>query len=477
MVVPFQLVRHLPQVIPRRDVGLVGTVGKDDGVGVEVEDLFLQPVEVLVQLESGVTGGEGGDEEVDASVVGLVVSGIGVDYFQGGGVADPHRVNVVGGIGAEMEEMRGGGDDLGGGLAQVFAEFTPERVEHEFGRGFPPGVLDEALRIEADVLPFAVGLDVLLFLRGSAGPTRVASGFLLDLEPGVHVPGKEPRATLRFGKMPDFVDRQNRVPLFHGLDEFGGARGPAQSALVGGVGTVPALFEERFGPLGLHALGAEGKGEFAPVAMGQHGMVQLEGRENVHLGQSKVPRDVGVAGVGRDLGLPDGVGLRLVDPRVQRRHVQVLDLFPSGCVGLMMQSDGVSAAAEKGVPRLQGVHPVAGSQEGLERSVGLDLSVPVALPEDAEPVADLLQRPVFLLGGVVHFLQGAVWMEFGDLVTLLGETPRASYPSTRYLPRRRCSPPLWAWRVRSVWGADDVEGLSTRRRCSCHASHCRALKD
>ena len=31
-------------------------------VGVEVEDLFLQPVEVLVQLESGVTGGEGGDE-------------------------------------------------------------------------------------------------------------------------------------------------------------------------------------------------------------------------------------------------------------------------------------------------------------------------------------------------------------------------------------------------------------------------------
>ena len=62
VVVPFQLVRHLPQVIPRRDVGLTGTVGVDDGVGVEVEDLFLQPVEVLVQLESGVTGGAGGDE-------------------------------------------------------------------------------------------------------------------------------------------------------------------------------------------------------------------------------------------------------------------------------------------------------------------------------------------------------------------------------------------------------------------------------
>ena len=134
-------------------------------------------------------------------------------------------------------------------------------------------------------------------------------------------------------------------------------------------------------------------------------------------------RNVGVAGVGQDLGMPDGVGLRLVDPRVQRRHVQVHDPFASGRVGLVMQSDSVDASAKKGVPWLQGVHPVAGGQEVLERSVGLDLSVPVA--EDAEPVAAVPQRPVFLLGGVVHFLQGAVGMEFGTLVALLGETPRA----------------------------------------------------
>ena len=72
--------------------------------------------------------------------------------------------------------------------------------------------------------------------------------------------------------------------------------------------------EERFGHLGLDALGAEGNGEFAPVAMGQHGMVEPEGREDVHLGQSKVSRDVGVAWVGKDLGMSDGVGPRLVDP-------------------------------------------------------------------------------------------------------------------------------------------------------------------
>ena len=68
-----------------------------------------------------------------------------------------------------------------------------------------------------------------------------------------------------------------RVPLFHGLDEFGRAPGPSQSALVGGVRTGAAFFEERFAHLGLHALGAERKSEFAPVAIGQHGMVQPEG--------------------------------------------------------------------------------------------------------------------------------------------------------------------------------------------------------
>ena len=94
-------------------------------------------------------------------------------------------------------------------------------------------------------------------------------------------------------------------------------------------------------------------------------------------------------------------------------------------VGLVMQSDSVGAASEKGVARLQGGHPVAGRQEGLERGVGCHLAVPVALPDDAELVPKSPQGVVFLLGGVVHFLQGPVGMEFGDL---LGETPRAPVP-------------------------------------------------
>ena len=172
-----QLVRHLTQVIPRRDVGLVGAVGEVDRVGIEVEDLFLEEVEVLVQLEASVTGGEGGDEEDDAPDVHLGVFGIGVDHFQGVGVADPHRVKVVGGVGDEMEEMRGVVTTCVEGLHR----FAPEGVEHEFGRGFPVRVLDEALRVEDDALAVSVGLDVELFIYGSAGPTRIASGFLLDL--------------------------------------------------------------------------------------------------------------------------------------------------------------------------------------------------------------------------------------------------------------------------------------------------------
>ena len=77
---------------------MAGTMGEDDRVGVEVEDLFLEEIEVLVQLEASVTGDEGGDEEVDAPIVHIVVFGIGVDHFQGVGVAVPYRVNLVGGI-------------------------------------------------------------------------------------------------------------------------------------------------------------------------------------------------------------------------------------------------------------------------------------------------------------------------------------------------------------------------------------------
>ena len=182
-----------------------------------------------------------------------------------------------------MEEMRGGGDDLGGGLAEVFAEFAPERVEHEFGRGFPGrGSFDEALGIEVEV---DVEVEVEVEVAGSLGRTAVVarecgpnSGSQADscliLSQVLTYLAKSPVRCLRFGKMPDFVDHQNSVPLFHGLDEFGGAPGPAQGALVGGVGAAMTSLEERFWYLGLDALGAEGKGDDGAA---RDGRVRREG--------------------------------------------------------------------------------------------------------------------------------------------------------------------------------------------------------
>lgn len=88
---------------------------------------MLEEVEVLTQLEARVTGGEGSNEEVDTTVVRRVVSSIRVTHFQSVRVADPHRVNVVGGIGHEDEEVCGDGDSLGGGLTQIFPQTCPKK--------------------------------------------------------------------------------------------------------------------------------------------------------------------------------------------------------------------------------------------------------------------------------------------------------------------------------------------------------------
>ena len=64
----------------------------DDRVCVEVEHALLKLFQVRVQLESGVTGSEGGDEDVDTSVVGLVLFEVSIDDFK----------RVVVGVGLEV---------------------------------------------------------------------------------------------------------------------------------------------------------------------------------------------------------------------------------------------------------------------------------------------------------------------------------------------------------------------------------------
>jgi len=69
-------------------------VGVNDRVRVKVEYLMLKKVKVLVELESGVTGGESRHEDVDSTVVRLVFFQILVDDLQTFLVADSDLTNV-----------------------------------------------------------------------------------------------------------------------------------------------------------------------------------------------------------------------------------------------------------------------------------------------------------------------------------------------------------------------------------------------
>ena len=70
-----------------------------------------------------------------------------------------------------------------------------------------------------------VVLYVFCFLFWSGHVAGVPGRFLLDLDPGVDVVGKESRFSLFGWKVPDFVDAFDLVPLFDGFDEFWGAPG------------------------------------------------------------------------------------------------------------------------------------------------------------------------------------------------------------------------------------------------------------
>ena len=64
--------------------------------------------------------------------------------------------------------------------------------------------------------------------------------------------------------------------------------------------------------------------------------------------------NVWIVGVDDDNRMSDGVGLLFVDPRVEGRDVNVLNLFVR--VSDVMQFDGIGSAAKEGIPGLERVH-------------------------------------------------------------------------------------------------------------------------
>ena len=177
------------------------------------------------------TGGEGGDEDVDPSVVGLIVLEIGVDDFDRVVVDDSDLTYVVEGIGYDGKEMVSVVNSGGGGFEEIFTELAPEAVEHEFGGGFTSGIFLDETGIEVDAFLLLVSGDVLGFVLRRGRPGRVASGFLLDLEPRLDLILEQSPLALLGREVMDFVDLDEPVSHGNGFDEFGGAPGPSKGAL------------------------------------------------------------------------------------------------------------------------------------------------------------------------------------------------------------------------------------------------------
>ena len=152
------------------------------------------------------TGGESGHEDIDPSVVGLILPEVSVDDFERVLVGESDLTNVFERVRDQGKELMRCVDGFSGGFVEVFTKLAPEAVQHEFGRGLASGVLDDKIGIEVDTFSLLVLPDVLSFVCGGDSPGRVASRLLFNFQPGVDVLGKESYFTLIGWEVVDFVD-------------------------------------------------------------------------------------------------------------------------------------------------------------------------------------------------------------------------------------------------------------------------------
>ena len=171
------------------------------------------------------TGGESGYENIGLGAFDSIVLDTGVDGLQNIVGTEAERTEIEGSIRDEAEQMGGVFDRDGGGFVDPLPEFAPETVQHKLGGGLATGVLGNTGNVQLDAFPFLVTKNVLAFLFKGLTPTGPPGGFLFDLEPGVDVISKKTCLALLRGKMPDFMDLDQRVPLFDSFDQFGRAPG------------------------------------------------------------------------------------------------------------------------------------------------------------------------------------------------------------------------------------------------------------
>ena len=98
-------------------------------------------------------------------------------------------------------------------------------------------------------------------------------------------------------------------------------------------------------------------------------MVEFARGQHLTLDDSKVVVDVGVTRLRDEDGMTFGVDARFVDPRVQGRVIDVVDLLIGGHT--MMQLDGIGASSAKGVPWVERWDEAEGVHIGLDVRLGL----------------------------------------------------------------------------------------------------------
>ena len=57
----------------RLDGRIVGSLDEDDGISVGIENLLTKMIECVVEMESGMAGGEAGHEDVEIGRIGFAV--------------------------------------------------------------------------------------------------------------------------------------------------------------------------------------------------------------------------------------------------------------------------------------------------------------------------------------------------------------------------------------------------------------------
>ena len=72
MIIFVEFVDHVSKKISKWNVGLSRQCRVHDRICVKIQDSFLESFKGLVKLESCVTGGESGNEDIDSAIIGLI---------------------------------------------------------------------------------------------------------------------------------------------------------------------------------------------------------------------------------------------------------------------------------------------------------------------------------------------------------------------------------------------------------------------